>query len=126
MIQVLPLYCHRFPKIQYHVWEWAFDSAAHTAHAVDIAQKYNQYGTVPARKDISKIPTRMQRNSLCSVFCSPETGIEYLRGRSSNYFVPPRLRECREGGREHKRKDEDYCDGVRACTNGSFDGEPVK
>lgn len=37
-----------------------------------------------------------------------------------------RLRECREGGREHKGKDEDYSDGVRACSNGSFNREPVK
>ena len=36
------------------------------------------------------------------------------------------LCECREGGREHEGKDEDYSNGIRACSNCSFDGEPVK
>ncbi len=37
-----------------------------------------------------------------------------------------RLCECREGGGEHESKDEDYADGIMACSNGSFDGELVK
>ena len=37
-------------------WQ-AFDSAAPTAHAIDVAQEHNQYGAVPARKYISIFPS---------------------------------------------------------------------
>ena len=36
------------------------------------------------------------------------------------------LCECREGGREDEGKDEDYSDGIRACSNGSLDRKPKK
>ena len=51
---------------------------------------------------------------------------KYSPSRSGNNLMSPRLCECREGSREHEGKDEDYTDGVRACSNGSFDGELVK
>lgn len=46
-------------------------------------------------------------------------------GRGHN-LVPSCLCECRESGREHEREDEDDADGVRACSNDSFDGESVE
>ena len=40
--------------------------------------------------------------------------------------MSPRLRECRQSGREHERKDENHTDGIRARSNDPFNREPVE
>lgn len=40
--------------------------------------------------------------------------------------MPSRLREAREGSREHKGKDKDYADSIRTCGNCSLNGESVE
>lgn len=72
MIQVLFLHSYHVSEIYCHDLKQAFDSAAHT----DIAEEYNQYGTVSTRKPISRCPTWKCRRGFCHIVCSLKSMIE--------------------------------------------------
>ena len=100
--------------------------ARHTTHVVHVAQEYDQHGAITAAPQFSRLRTEKHACVAATIMPWQRSGRGYSPCGYGHDLMPSRLREAREGSREHKGKDKDYADSIRTCGNCSLNGESVE